>query len=433
MAVTRGRLRGGPRRALAVFLGTAVVGLALASAGTAVLSGRIARENALADAEGIAQHLSRYLVAPVLGDALTGVPGRADELQRRVENRLQDRSIQAVFVWSPAGEVLYCSDPALTGAITPPTPELRAALNGTVVADVDDRAELPFAGEVSGPLVEVYAPISAGGRKLAFEAYFDSANIDQDAARLRGRILPMAVGALCLLQLVQVPVAVSLARRARHQEGEQASLMQRTLSASEHERGAIAADVRKGAVRELTRIGEGLAVLRDQVPADHRSLVDKLAAAVATATLSLRRLIIDLHPREATGPGLGASLADLAGRLGEAGTEVTVHIAALPPLRPETEVAIYRSARETLTNVSRHASATRVWLRLEPVQAEGAPAVRLQVSDDGVGFPAGPSQRRDGHLGLRLVADRAEDAGGVLGLGERPGGGACVTVVFPAR
>jgi hypothetical protein len=44
------------------------------------------------------------------------------------------------------------------------------------------------------------------------------------------------------------------------------------------------------------------------------------------------------------------------------------------------------------------------------------------------------NRRSEGHLGLRLVADRVHDAGGVLQLGERPGGGggASVTAVFPA-
>jgi signal transduction histidine kinase len=427
-----GRRRGGPRRALAAFLATAFVGLALASVGTAILSGRIAQANALSDAEGIAQHLSRYLVAPVLADALAGVPGRRDELRRRVVNRLQDRSIQAVFVWTPSGEVLYCSDPALIGSVARPTPELLKAVNGAVVSDVDDSPELPFAGAIDRPLVEVYVPISAGARKLAFEVYFDSANIEQDAARLRGRILPMAVGALCVLQLVQIPVAVSLARRARRQENERAALMARTLTASDRERRAIAADVRKGAVQELTRISQGLAALRHQVPSERQGLVDRLTAAVGNATLSLRRLIVDLYPPEAHGPGLGAMVADLAGQLRESGAEVTLDLSPLPALRPETEVAIYRTAKEALTNVARHAGATRVWLRLEPVENSGAPAVRLVVADDGVGFPAAvPGQPQDGHLGLRLVADRAEDAGGVLHLSERTGGGASVTVVFP--
>lgn len=434
MAGTRrpGRRRGGPRSALAAFLATAFAGLVAASVGTAILSGLIARANALEDAEAIAQHLSRYLVAPVLTDALAGVPARRDELRRRVMNRLQDRSIQAVFVWTASGEVLYSSDPALTGSVTRPSPELLAAVDGAVVSDVDDRPELAFAGAVDRPLVEVYVPITAGGRKLAFETYFDSANIEQDAARLRSRILPMAVGALCVLQLVQIPVAVSLARRARRQEHERAELMARTLTASDRERRAIAADVRKGAVPELTRISQGLEALRDQVPAERGGLVDRLTAVVGTATVSLRRLIVDLYPPEAHGPGLGVTVADLAGRLREAGAEVTLHVAPLPPLRPETEVAIYRTAKEALTNVSRHAAATRVWLRLEPVESAGAPAVRLMVADDGVGFPVFvPGERQDGHLGLRLVADRAQDAGGVLHLSERAGGGASVTVVFP--
>ena len=87
----------------------------------------------------------------------------------------------------------------------------------------------------------------------------------------------------------------------------------------------------------------------------------------------------------------------------------------------------------SLTNVERHSGARHVWVTLGRAGSRTEPAVCLQVADDGVGFPADALERRDqGHLGLRLVADRVEDAGGVFQLAERPGGGASVTAVFPA-
>jgi signal transduction histidine kinase len=59
-------------------------------------------------------------------------------------------------------------------------------------------------------------------------------------------------------------------------------------------------------------------------------------------------------------------------------------------------------------------------------------AVRLDVTDDGVGFPAtGTDKLSEGHLGLRLVLDRVVDVGGSVQLRDRPGGGASVVAVLP--
>jgi two-component system, NarL family, sensor kinase len=85
-----------------------------------------------------------------------------------------------------------------------------------------------------------------------------------------------------------------------------------------------------------------------------------------------------------------------------------------------------------LTNVAKHASASRVWVSLGPADGGDGSAVRLDVEDDGVGFPVESADRlEDGHLGLRLVVDRVRDLGGTLYLRDRPDGGASLTAVVP--
>jgi signal transduction histidine kinase len=404
----------------------------LVAAGTALITNRVAQANALADAEVTARRLSQYLIAPLLADVLNGDTERRDELQLRAENRLEDGSLKAIFVWAPSGRVLWCSDPSVIRQSAPPTPEMLAAIDGQVSSEIEDRAEIPFAGESSQPLVEVYVPLRVNGRNLAFETYFSAANIDRNAAALRSQILPLALGALVLLELVQLPVAISLARRGRRHDTEHAELMARSLAASEQERQAIAADLHRGPVLHLAGITSGLDSLRSSVPPDRQPLVDRHIAAVTSAGRSLRRLMVDLYPPGPGGPDLAAALTDLAVPLQEAGIEVSVHTAPLPKLPLETTSAVYRTAKEALTNVLKHASATHVWVSLEPTGDRRAPMVRLQIDDDGVGYPADMLDRRlEGHMGLRLVADRATDGNGTLSLGERPGGGASLVLVLP--
>src|SRR3712207_9161300 len=89
-------------RELAAFCTVALLVLLAVSAGTVWLSGRMARDNALEEAEGMAERLAELLVAPVLADALAGVPGRWEELDRNVRNRMSDGSVIRMVVWRAA-------------------------------------------------------------------------------------------------------------------------------------------------------------------------------------------------------------------------------------------------------------------------------------------------------------------------------------------
>ncbi|MGR6967731.1 sensor histidine kinase [Geodermatophilus sp. URMC 61] len=417
-------------RELAAFCAVALLVLLAVSAGTVWLSERIAQDNALEEAEGGAERLGELLVAPVLTEALAGVPGRWEELDRIVQHRMNDGSVIRMVVWRATGEIVYSSDPGQRGRTIAPSDGLVAAVGGATVSEVDDRPETTPAG---GPqtLLEVYTPLTAAGEQLVFEAYFSYDGIDRQAARLRGRIIPMAIGALVVLQLVQVPIAASLARRVRRQEAERTALVQRNVEASERERRAIAADVHDGPVQDLAGVSYALSALRNSVPAERQPTVDKLVGAVRHAVQSLRRLMVDIYPPDLSGPGLSVAIADAAEPLRAAGVEVLMDAAPLPGTAPDATAVLYRTAKEALANVAHHARAKRTWITLEETELRGAPAVRLEIADDGVGFPASTDKRREGHLGLSLLRDRVVDLGGTVTLGDRPGGGAMLTVVLP--
>jgi signal transduction histidine kinase len=245
--------------------------------------------------------------------------------------------------------------------------------------------------------------------------------------------VPLAIGALVALQLVQVPIAVSLGRRLRREEVERRQLIERNVRAAERERQAIAADVHDGPVQELAGVSYALGGLRARLPETYRSTVDWLLGAHQAAVASLRSLMVDIHPPDLSGEGLGSAFEDLAGRLRERG--LTVHVTQdhpLPPISSTAAALLYRSGREGLANVARHSGASTAWVRLEGVQGNGPSALRLTIADDGVGFPAGGSVRAaDGHLGLRLVRDRITGHGGSVALEDRPGGGAVLDIVLP--
>ena len=417
-------------RELAAFCATALLVLIAVSAGTVWLSERIARANALEEAERTAQRLAQFLIEPALAEAPAGAPGRFDELDRAAENRMSDGSVVRMVVWRATGEVVWATEPELVGRDLGPSEGVLAAIGGDTVAEVDERPETAAGGEPR-TLLEVYTPLAGPGEQLAFEAYFAYDGIARQAARLRGQIIPMAIGALVVLQLVQVPIATSLARRVRRQEAERTALVQRNVEASDRERRAIAADVHDGPVQDLAGVSYALSALRGSLPEERQPTVDKLVGAVRHAVQSLRRLMIDIYPPDLSGPGLGVAISDSAEPLRAAGIEVLIDAAPLPETPPDVTAAIYRTAKEALANVAHHAQAKRTWITLEETSLRGTPAVRLEVADDGVGFPASTDKRAEGHLGLALLRDRVVDLGGTVTLGDRLGSGALLTAVLP--
>lgn len=421
-----------PGRELTFFATAAIVALVAVSTATVLASRHIARSNALEEAQQITVRIADLLIGPLVSGYLDGTAAQRVEFERVVANRLQDRSIVSLVIWDESGRVVYASRAELEGERLAVTPELRAAFDGSVVAEVDESPETGYQGEGDDPALEVYVPLANDGIPLVLEAYHDYAVIDRQAARLRNRILPMALGGLILLQAVQFPIAASLTRRIRRNDAERATLTEAMFQASERERRAIAADLHDGPVQDLAGVSYALSALRSSVPDERRAMVDRLAAVVRTAVASLRRVMLDVYPPDLSADGLHRALDDLVLPLQEQGLTVDVRTGPLPPLGPQQAATLYRTAKETLANVAHHAQAERVWVSLEADGEERRPVVRLEVADDGVGFP--PSYRGsspNGHLGLQLARDRVTALGGQLDIGDRPGGGASVTVVLP--
>ena len=98
---------------------------------------------------------------------------------------------------------------------------------------------------------------------------------------------------------------------------------------------------------------------------------------------------------------------------------------SLPQLESDAELAVYRIAQESLTNVARHARASRVTIALE----REWDSVVLRVADDGRGFD---DATLEGHGGLRSMRERALLVEGALAIRQAPRGGVEVRLEVPA-
>ena len=162
---------------------------------------------------------------------------------------------------------------------------------------------------------------------------------------------------------------------------------------------------------------------------------DRIEQALVESSRLLRSTVAELHPAVLQRAGLPAALRDLtraAAARGGFAAEVTVDDWP-DDLRTPADPLLFRSARELLANVARHAQAQQVTVALSREPAPQGRRARLEVRDDGVGVPADAAARAlgDGHIGLTSHAVRLDAAGGRLSLTPRSPSGTLAVVELP--
>lgn len=157
-----------------------------------------------------------------------------------------------------------------------------------------------------------------------------------------------------------------------------------------------------------------------------RKQLDLIARTARENLAEARALVAGLGPAALATASLADALARLADRAGEeSALRATFHMDGMPrPLDTGAEVVLLRVCQEALANVRRHAAATHASI----VLAYRDDRVRLEVSDDGVGFD--PGLATDGY-GLRGMRARVSEIGGELRVDSAPGRGTTVTADVP--
>ncbi len=247
--------------------------------------------------------------------------------------------------------------------------------------------------------------------------------------------------------------AASVAQRLAAERSVEIERLRYGMEARERERTRWAREIHDETVQGLGALRLKLADARDQ---RNRSLADGAGAsdggahtldAAVDAVLEglgeeidgLRHLITELRPAALDDLGLVPALEALARRAQAIdGLDVQTQIELDPDrqrLDPELESTVYRVVQEALTNVSRHAQATRAVVSI--AAAGDGSSIRVAVTDDGRGLPpggAGLGPRGDGlegGFGMSGMRERAELVGGELELAPAPGRGTTVRLTVP--
>lgn len=197
------------------------------------------------------------------------------------------------------------------------------------------------------------------------------------------------------------------------------------------ESGAI--EERQRLAREIhDTLAQGLAGIITQLQAAHGSgkdaelHVDRALDLARSSLTEARRSVRALAPEELGNARLPEALRTLTGRWAEESTvAVSVEVTGERiPLSPAIEVALFRTVQEALTNVAKHAAASRVGVTL----SYAGPEVLLDVRDDGRGFGADDG---DG-FGLTSMRQRVRGVGGQVVVQSAVGNGTSVSARVPA-
>jgi signal transduction histidine kinase len=262
-------------------------------------------------------------------------------------------------------------------------------------------------------------------------------------SRERGAVPWPAVAAVSVFAagtLLSVAYMGTIVRQSRERQRliEQLQATRAELAAAERQAGTLAE--RQRLARDLhDTLTQGFASVVLLLEAAEESLVTgrpvdrHIEQALRSARDNLaesRRVVWALRPRPLAEQPLPQALGELTGRLGEeTGLQAeTVVTGTARPLPAQVEEALLRIGQEALSNVRKHAAASRVTVTLSYLDD----AVTLDVHDDGVGFDQAARVAAAGGLGLAAMGERVGALGGSMMIETAPGDGTTIAVEVPA-
>ncbi|MFJ4090095.1 histidine kinase [Kitasatospora sp. NPDC089913] len=253
--------------------------------------------------------------------------------------------------------------------------------------------------------------------------------VELDIALTVGGVLVLAVlpRAVRLLAALDEALAVRMLGPGRtavleHRIEEVVESRAGLVDAVDAERRRIERDLHDGAQQRLTSLAMNLGLARrtlKDVPPEAMQVIVEAHEEAQAAIDELRDLVRGLHPAVLEDRGLDAALSGIAARIP---LPVRLDVDLSERIAPTVEAVAYFTVSEALTNVAKHARASRVDVSVRTVGGR----LRLVVSDDGVG--GADAARGTGLTGLR---QRTASVDGSLSLLSPVGGPTTITVELP--
>jgi two-component system, NarL family, sensor histidine kinase DegS len=223
---------------------------------------------------------------------------------------------------------------------------------------------------------------------------------------------------------------------SRIMQGQLRDLTHRVISAHEEERKEISRELHDDIVQGLIGINIELSALSKEAPSKASAIrpqIARIQRMVNDSVDSLHRFARELRPAVLDDLGLIPALQAYGKRLA-ARKQIKVQMTAfagVEALSGAKLLTLFRVAQESLTNVARHAQATRVSLSITKI----CDAIQMEISDNGKSFDVGSvlGARNPKRLGLVGMKERIEMVGGNLTISSARGKGTIVHVEIPVE
>ena len=219
-----------------------------------------------------------------------------------------------------------------------------------------------------------------------------------------------------------VTTEVRAQRQLQHSERQLQALSARLMNLQDDERRRIARDLHDSTAQNLSALEMNMSVLASLASDDKtRKVADETAAISRQVCQELRNISYLLHPPLLEEEGLAFAIRWFADGFTKR-NNIPVFIDLpddFPRLSEDKETALFRIVQEALSNIYRHAGATKAWIILRPGENG---EVLLEIRDNGEGLPEGFSFSKSVGVGLAGMRERMKQLGGALELDSSPYG-----------
>ena len=235
-------------------------------------------------------------------------------------------------------------------------------------------------------------------------------------ARIARTFVQIGFVTLLALLLVFISGLVINIRERRLADAKLKQLTQRIFDTQEEERGRVARELHDSISQILVGVRYALDLTRRRISKGDASAAESLDKGLDNLTGAIsevRRISRDLRPGVLDDLGLGPALKTLIDEFSDrTGIETDYQsVVFRNRLDSESKIALYRVAQEALTNIERHAEASRVTVSLRGTKRGAV----MRIADDGRGIPAErPRGEARTGLGLRNMSERMEQLDGTF-------------------